>query len=108
MTYKLHIAKRAEQDCDDTFEWYRRNYSESFAVRWYSTISKSIRDLIENPLRYGFARENDRFPFELRELLYGRSKKNRHRILYTVEEKTVYVLHIRHSARDELDEADLI
>jgi plasmid stabilization system protein ParE len=42
MTYKLNVARRAEQDRDETFEWYQENYSEAFAVRWYVGISKAI------------------------------------------------------------------
>jgi len=106
MTHKLHIARKAEQDRDEIFEWYRQNYSESFAARWYVGVSNAIQRLATNPLRCGIAYENSRFPFELRELLYGRSKKSRHRILFTVKEDTVYVLHIRHSARDEIGEGD--
>lgn len=107
MIYKLHVARRAEQDRDEAFQWYRTNYSESFAIDWYLGISQAIQTLANNPGRCGFARENDRFPFELRELLYGHSKKNRHRVLFTVERDTVYVLHVRHSAREELREDNL-
>jgi len=107
MTYKLNVARRAEQDRDETFKWYQENYSEAFAVRWYVGISKAIQSLTVNPLRCTVARENNRFSFKLQELLYGRSKHNRHRILFTVEGDTVYVLHIRHSARDKIREGDL-
>ncbi len=107
MTYKVHVARRAEQDRDETFKWYSAHYSGAFAADWYCGISQAIRSLANNPLRCGRARENDRFPFDLRELLYSRSKKNRHRILFTVEDNTVYVLHIRHTAQDEMREGDL-
>jgi len=107
MTYKLNVARRAELDRDETFKWYRENYSEPFAVRWYIGISKAIQSLTANPLRCNVALENNRFPFKLQELLYGQSKQNRHRILFTVEGDTIYVLHIRHSARDEIREVDL-
>lgn len=107
MSYQLHLAKRAERDRDEAFEWYVRNYSEAFAVDWYCGLSRAIRSLADNPERCGFVRENERFPFDVRELLYGKSRKNRHRILFTLTEGSVYVLHIRHTARDELASGDL-
>ena len=44
------------------------------------------------------------FPAEIRELLYGGrgKRKHKHRIIFTVSEDTVYVLYVRHTARDEL------
>lgn len=107
MSYRISISAKAERDRDEAYEWYIKNRSKEFASDWYAGISKAIRSLRNLPLRCGVARENHRFPFELRELPYGRSKLNRHRILYTIEDDVVYVLHIRHSARDELREEDL-
>ena len=40
------------------------------------------------------APESSRFPFEVRQLLYGR-KPHVYRILFTIEGDTVHVLHIR-------------
>jgi hypothetical protein len=50
--------------------------------------------------------ESERFAFDVRELLYG-TKKNKHRILFTVRDDVVYILHIRHSAQRELTSDDL-
>jgi hypothetical protein len=36
-------------------------------------------------------------------LLYGRSKRHKHRIIFTIREDTVHILYVRHSARDELE-----
>jgi hypothetical protein len=41
------------------------------------------------------------FPFEVRHLLYGR-RPHVYRILFTIEDLTVYVLHIRHGRRQPL------
>jgi plasmid stabilization system protein ParE len=107
MKYQISMARRAERDRDESFHWYCRHFSEAYAARWYAGLAEAIRSLAREPLRCGLARENDRFAFELRELLHGQSRRNRHRILFTVDGDTVYVLHIRHSAQDELHEGDL-
>jgi plasmid stabilization system protein ParE len=106
MTYKLEISKRAKEDRDAAFDWYCSNYSEEFAIRWYDGISRAIESLTDNPHVCHKAHENVRFPFDLLELLYG-TRLNKHRILFTVEHDRVLVLHIRHSAQQDLTEDDL-
>lgn len=107
MTHKVQITKRAERDRNEAYQWYRTHYSESFANEWYLSVADSIRTLATAPERCGLARENCRFSFELRELLFGRSRRNRHRILFTVKGDVVFVLHIRHSAQDAIPEGEL-
>jgi hypothetical protein len=53
------------------------------------------------PARCALAPENEDFPFEVRQLLYG-SGHHRYRILFTVEDDVVSVLHIRHGRRTPL------
>ena len=106
MSYRLDITDRAKQDRDRAFDWFRANYSEGFAARWYEGISDAIVSLTGDPLLGHKAPENDRFPFELYELLYGK-RMNKHRILYTVQNDMVLVLRIWHSAQRDLTEEDL-
>jgi hypothetical protein len=80
--------------------------SPEFALKWFVGITEAIESLSNSPLRCAKALECDKFPFELRELLYG-TKKNKHRILFTVVDDVVNILHIRHSARRELKEKDI-
>jgi hypothetical protein len=51
--------------------------------------------------RCPLAPENKEFPFEVRQLLYGR-KPHLYRVLFTIEGDTVVVLHIRHGRRRRL------
>jgi plasmid stabilization system protein ParE len=106
MTYKIAITRRAEQDRATAFDWYCANYSREFAVRWYNGITRAIRSLSKNPLRCSTAAESDRFPFDLRQLLYGK-RRNKHRVLFTLHDDVVLVLHIRHSAQRDLTADDL-
>jgi hypothetical protein len=68
MNYKVDLAARAGCDRDDAFAWYAENYSREFAARWYRGLTDAMRSLGVAPLRYGLAHENERFPFEVREL----------------------------------------
>jgi hypothetical protein len=53
------------------------------------------------------APENDEFEEEIRQILYGK-RQHRYRILFTIREQTVIVLHIRHGAREHLTGEDAV
>ena len=58
------------------------------------------------PFRCSLAFENSFFEEEIRQLIYAKGK-NVYRILFTVTEKTVQILFVRHSAqRPFLSEED--
>ena len=67
-------------------------------------ILRKIDTLRRHPSRCPLAAEDDRFPEEIRELLYGRSGKriHKHRIIFTLRDDAVHILFVRHTARDEL------
>lgn len=106
MTYRTLLTARAEGDRDAAYYWYSENYSREFAGRWYRGLQRAIRSLRVNPRRCATAHESDRFSFELRELLFG-GRRQKHRILFTLHEDKVLILHIRHSAQRDLTEDDL-
>jgi hypothetical protein len=64
-------------------------------------LQDAIASLAQFPERCALAPESTVFPFEVRHLLYGHAP-HVYRILFTIEDKTVYVLHIRHSRRQPL------
>ena len=72
------------------------------AERWLAGIYKAIATLESRPERCPLAAESHRFPTEVRELLHGR-RTNKHRIIFEIRGESVYVLYVRHSARDALD-----
>jgi plasmid stabilization system protein ParE len=106
MIYRINLSRHAAEDRERAFEWYAANHSEDYAWRWFDGITDAIESLAANPDRCPKALENDRFPFNLFELLYG-TKKNKHRILFTIRNDTVFVVRIRHSAQRELNEDQL-
>jgi plasmid stabilization system protein ParE len=106
MNYRVALSARAERDRDAAFSWYAENYSPEFAARWYNGLTQAIQSLGRDPLRCGVAHEDDKFSFELRELLFW-GRQHKHRVLFTVQDDVVAVLHIRHSARRDLTRSDL-
>jgi len=57
------------------------------------------------PKRCPLAPENEYYPEEIRQLLYGR-RQGRYRILFTIEQRTVTILHVRHGAQRYIHEED--
>ena len=102
MTYRLRVTARAVVDADETHAWITEHGSPEQADRWYQGLFKQMETLTKHPTRCPRAAESDRFPEELRELLYGRGK-NKHRIIFSIRNTDVVVLFIQHSARKELE-----
>jgi len=72
---------------------------------WYRGLKDAIRSLSNNPGRCPVTPEDS----NLRHLLYGR-KPHIYRVIYRVIErqKQVDVLHVRHGARQEFKNGDLL
>lgn len=62
----------------------------------------TIASLQDKPFRCALARENDDFPQEIRQLMYGKSR-NKYRIIFTIIEDMVYILYIRHSSKSSIN-----
>lgn len=66
----------------------------------------AIGTLQEKPLRCALAVEHEIFPEQVRQLLYGKSK-NMYRVLFTIRDKRVYILYLRHSVQAPMTVNDL-
>ena len=93
MTYEIEIQDSALEDLDLARRWISRR-SPSRAESWLNGARAAIETLASFPRRCPLAPENDDFDGEVRQLLYGEF-----RILFTVKDEVVHVLHVRHGAR---------
>jgi plasmid stabilization system protein ParE len=101
MTFRVKPTAAAKQDARKILAWLRSQQAGEAGLRWFRGMQKAIASLSELPTRCTLAPENKDFPFEVRQLLYG-STHHRYRILFTIEDDTVTVLHIRHGRRDSI------
>lgn len=102
MRYRVEIAASARADIRDAARWLTDQASPAVAARWLAGLYRTMSTLEKNPKRCPVAAESHKFPIELRELLHGRSRPGKHRIIFTIEADVVQVLYVRHTARDEL------
>lgn len=103
MKYRVELAATAKADIRESARWLIDQASQAVAARWLAGLYKAMATLEKQPRRCPIAAESDKFPEEIRELLYGRRRSGKHRILFKIEGNTVYVLYVRHTARDELE-----
>ncbi|HWE39138.1 MAG TPA: type II toxin-antitoxin system RelE/ParE family toxin [Isosphaeraceae bacterium] len=102
MTYRVVIEPTAERGIREAVRWIAQNASPAVAARWHNGLVKKANTLKAHPRRCPFAAESDKFPEEIRELLYGK-RHHRYRVLFTIREETVHILYVHHGARDELE-----
>ncbi|HOB98315.1 MAG TPA: type II toxin-antitoxin system RelE/ParE family toxin [Verrucomicrobiota bacterium] len=104
MTCPVHIAGPAAAEIDEATAWIQARNPEA-ARRWYWGLLAAIEGLGRLPHRHPVARtESAHFGLVIRQLVYGKGV-GRYRVLYTVTERAVFVLHVRHGRRLRLDQA---
>lgn len=96
--YTVVIRPRAIAELREAFA-YTQSSSPQNAVAWLKGIWKAIDSLETMPERRPFARERPQLGADIRQFVY-----HSHRILYTVEKKTVVIHHIRHAKMDSIKE----
>ncbi|KYC38042.1 hypothetical protein WA1_37430 [Scytonema hofmannii PCC 7110] len=99
MKYRVIILPVAKADMKTAAKWIRQNDSSEKAKAWVSEINKAIVTLSTFPARCALAPISDTFEEEIRQLLYGQGR-GIYRILFTIQDETVVVLRVLHSARD--------
>lgn len=104
MSFEVLVTERAARELSQAADWIAMDAPET-ANRWFNGFVAAIQTLAENPQRCSIARENDRFPYELRQLLYGR--KRSYRALFSIRGSKIVVLSIRHNALYDLTPEDL-
>jgi len=100
MEYRVIFTAAAMEEARAAAAYIALAGSRRAAEDWLEGIVEAVRSLGTLPHRHGLARESSRHPdAELRQVIY-----KSHRVIYTVQENAVYVLHIRHAARQDLDQ----
>jgi plasmid stabilization system protein ParE len=103
MTYDVVISSRAQQEAQANHDWWAKHRSAQQAASWYDEFMKAALSLERDPDRWAVAAENDRFPYQIRQLNFGIGRKPTHRLVYTIRSNEVVVLRVRHLAQADID-----
>jgi plasmid stabilization system protein ParE len=105
---RVNLADFAEANLNEAYLWWAKHRSAEQAGRWYRAIITRINALSKTARRYSLALENDRFSFEVRQMLFGLGRRPTHRVLFTIRDNDVYVIAIRHVSQRLLRPGDLV
>jgi len=104
--YEIIIQPSAERNISEAYEWIAER-DEKAAIWWYNRLMELILSLETFPERAALAPESKHLQREIREIFHGR-RQHKYRILFTVTDNKVHVLHVRHGARLSLGEAERV
>lgn len=96
MSYKVRLTLEVKQQVKAISSYIAQDSPEN-ARRWRRKLRDRIRSLTDSPERHEIAYPTHRVGRDIRHTFYGV-----YRLLYTIEEKTVVVLSVRHGARKPL------
>jgi len=103
--YAVLLTSQASLDLEAAALWIAEDFP-SRALRWFDGISTHILKLADFPTRWPLAPESREFSVEIRQTIYGK-RRGRYRVLFTVKNETVYVLHIRHGMRAVMTQLEI-
>ena len=86
MAFRVEISAQAERDAEAILEWLLSQHTGQAGVDWFLALDDAFASLAAFPERCPIAPENTRFPFEVRQLSYGR-KPHLYRILFTTQDE---------------------
>ena len=102
--WKVIVELPAQSDIAKARLWLAEREPDA-ADRWFNGIYDTIGSLEVFPERCPLAPECKTLNRRIREILHGR-RQHKYRILFTVTENEVHILHVRHGARLALGETE--
>jgi plasmid stabilization system protein ParE len=101
--YSIVFAPSAEEELEIIVAWLNENAPEKIS-EWLNSLRMDIDTLKILPERWPYAPENGLWgDEELRQLLFQRHS-SKYRVIFTLSEMTVRILHVRHGSRRYLFE----
>lgn len=101
--WNVIVELPAQQDIVEARLWLAER-EPTAADRWFNSIYDTIGSLEAFPERCPFAPESKHLKEEIRQIFHGR-RQHKYRILFTVRQGEVHILHVRHGARLALGDA---
>ena len=96
MSYRVEITERAERAVREIVLWIA-DYSPEKAADWYFDFLAAAESLTIFPARCAIIPESEENPI-FRHLIFGK-----YRIIFRVEDETVYLVHVRHQKQKPLE-----
>ena len=108
MSIRVFVTEQAVRDVIRNAKWWEENHSHDQAFVWQQAIFAKIYSLDTFPESHALASEDPKFPYELREALFGLGSSLGYRIFFTIVEKQVRVLTVRAAEEQPLMPEDVM
>ena len=105
MTYRVEIAQRAKNDLAHYLALSAR-HAPTTAELWLARFETALQSLADVPQRWPLAPEDNLTSETIRQMFFGK-RNGRYRVLFTIREETVIVLHIRRGSMDQAGTHDI-
>lgn len=102
MTHRVQTTESALADVVQIGNWIISQGAPDAAGKWVSGLMATLRSLEVMPERCSVAPESSECEGEIRQLVFGD-----YRVLLTVRDECVFVLHVRHGRRRHATLQDL-
>ncbi len=106
MSFAVHELPRAKADKRHIFEWLHER-SPQGAAAWLNAYDQALTLLERSADSFGEAAENKDCPFDVRQVFFRTRRGRVYRVLYFIEDHTVYVLRVRGTGQAPVDPTDL-
>jgi len=100
MEFQVKLTRNAKREIENAYLWLKQG-NPVYADQWFRSLMNAIATLQDKPRRCAVARENDDFPEEIRQLIFGKSR-NKYRIIFTIVDDMVYIIYLRHSSQSSI------
>ncbi|HEV8189025.1 MAG TPA: type II toxin-antitoxin system RelE/ParE family toxin [Pyrinomonadaceae bacterium] len=89
--YAVIFEESAQVDVRGSYDWGCRTWGKKEAQRWVRQLRAAVlNQLALIPKGFPLAPEDDEFEEEIRQMIVGR-----YRVLFTIREHKIHVLHVR-------------
>lgn len=105
MTFRVVIAKRAKEDLRRYF-LLAAEHAPDTAGKWLDRFETALESLAIHPERFALAPENHLVKETIRQSFFGQ-RVGRFRVLFTIRDEDVIVLHIRRGSMNKATAEDL-
>src|SRR5882724_6958708 len=104
--YQVRLTAKAEGDVERILGWFQEQSASAAGARWMVQLMARIATLESHPERCALTVEADGLGVEIRELSIGK-RRGKHRLLFQIQGRTVFILRVWHSTRDAISRDDL-
>lgn len=103
--HDVRLQPAALNDLEEAYQ-NAANHAPLTAAAWLDRFYDTLQSLSVNPSRCVLAPENSKSNRTLHQLLFG-SRPNVFRVVFTIEDNTVWIIRIRRASRRGMSKKDL-